>query len=83
MIRVILSVKDVVADTYGQPFFVPNVGSGLRSVQDEVNRAHADNALFNHSEDFILFQIGSFDDSSGEISGCAPRQVALCKELKK
>lgn len=82
MIRVMLSVFDSAALTYGQPFFVPAVGAGVRAVGDEVNRAAADNPLYQHPDDFVVFELGTFDDQTGQLEVLAePRHVARCKDL--
>jgi len=80
MIRVVLSVKDSAAESYGQPFFVTAVGAGLRSFTDEVNRSAADNPMYQHPEHFSLWKLGTFDDSSGVFYG-GPEHVANAGDL--
>jgi len=65
---IVVSVLDVAAQAYGRPAFVPALGAAVRSFSDEVNRSSADNVMFNHPEDFQLFHLGEFDDSSGTFS---------------
>lgn len=83
MINIIVSVKDRAADAFGRPFFVPSVGLAIRSFTDEVNREDKDNQMFNHSDDFDLFELGNFDDNTGVIV-ChpQPKQLALGKQVK-
>lgn len=81
MIRVIFSVRDSASELYGQPFFVPSRGVALRSFADEANRAAADNALNQHPEDFILYELGTFDESTGAFSCHEPQQVARGKDV--
>lgn len=83
MINVICSVKDRAADAYGRPLFVPSVGLAIRSFTDEVNRDAPDNQMFHHSDDFDLFELGTFDDNTGIIECYAvPKQLALGKQVK-
>ena len=63
---VLCSVKDRAADAYGRPMFVPSVGVAIRSFSDEVNRKDPENQLFNHPDDFDLYELGVFDDSTGK-----------------
>lgn len=83
MLTIICSVKDRAADAFGRPMFVPSVGLALRGFTDEVNREAADNQMYHHSDDFDLFELGTFDDSTGIIE-ChpIPKQLALGKSVK-
>jgi hypothetical protein len=65
MKMVIVSIKDTAADAFGRPAFVATEGVALRQFQDEVNRASDDNQLYKHSQDFHLYYLGLFDDSTG------------------
>lgn len=59
------SVKDRAADAYARPMFVPSTGVAIRSFSDEINRKADDNQLYNHPDDFDLYEFGIFDDNSG------------------
>jgi len=84
MKQVVVSVRDRAADTFGRPFFVVAVAQAIRSFSDEVNRADKDNPLFNHPEDFDLYELASFDDDSGLFVALSqPRMVAVGKDLKR
>ena len=65
MKMVICSIRDSAADAYGRPFFLPSVGVAIRSFTDEVNRPSEDNQIYQHPEDFDLFELGEFDDTTG------------------
>ena len=65
MKMVIVSVYDVAAQAYGRPVFAVSVGAAMRSFTDEVNRRGEDNTMYQHAEDFLLFELGVFDDSNG------------------
>ena len=66
MISVIVSVRDTAAEAYGRPMYLQSLGVAIRSFTDEVNREDKDNQLFNHPDDFDLYELGVFDDSIGK-----------------
>ena len=66
MISVIVSVKDSAAEAFGRPMYLQSIGVAIRSFTDEVNREDKDNQLFNHPDDFDLYELGVFDDSIGK-----------------
>jgi hypothetical protein len=66
MISVIVSVRDSAAEAFGRPMYLQSLGVAIRSFTDEVNREDKDNQLFNHPDDFDLYELGVFDDSIGK-----------------
>jgi len=66
MVSVIVSVKDSAAEAFGRPMYLQSLGVAIRSFTDEVNREDKDNQLFNHPDDFDLYELGVFDDSIGK-----------------
>lgn len=84
MIQVIISVKDTAAQAFGRPIFVPTTAVAVRSFRDEVNRKDSTDDMSRHPDDFELYEIGSFDDSTGIIDVLSsPRLVARAKDLKE
>lgn len=81
MKHVVVAVRDRAAEVYARPFCVPAVGAAMRSFADEVNRPSPDNPVANHPDDFELYEIGSFDDVSGDLVPCKPRLLAVGKDL--
>lgn len=67
MKMVIVAIKDRAAEAFMRPWFVATVGIAVRSFIDEVNRKADDNQLYQHPDDFELYEIGVFDDSNGRI----------------
>ena len=66
-----------------QPKFVPSIGVAIRSFSDEVNRQDAENQLFNHPDDFDLYEMGEFDDNTGLFTlHDQPKLVSLGKQVK-
>jgi hypothetical protein len=66
MVSVIVSVRDSAAEAFGRPMYLQSLGVAIRSFTDEVNREDKDNQLFNHPDDFDLYELGVFDDSIGK-----------------
>lgn len=77
------TVKDRAADAYGRPMFVPSTGIAIRSFSDEINRADTENQMYNHSDDFDLYELGEFDDNTGLFSlHEQPKLLTLGKQVK-
>ena len=77
------SVKDRAADAFGRPMFVASPGVAIRSFSDEINRAAEDNQLYNHPDDFDLYEFGVFDDNSGVFELFeTPKLLSLGKQVK-
>lgn len=77
----IVSVRDSASELFGRPIFVQAVGQAMRSFADEVNGDQSDVA--KHPDDFELFQLGLFDDSSGQFETSGPQLLARAKDLKR
>lgn len=81
---IICSVRDRAADVFGQPFYTPALGQAIRSFSDEINRADEKSTLFNHPEDFDLYELGSYNDADASFELLEkPRQVAVGKDLSR
>lgn len=64
----VCAVLDKGAQVFSRPFFVPHVNTANRSFLDEVNRvpsADRPNDLYSHSDDFELYHLADFDESTG------------------
>lgn len=84
MIYQIVSVHDRAANGYGRPIFVAALGQAIRSFQDEINRAAADNEMSRHPDDFDLFHLGTFNDDTGQLASLpAPMQIAIGKQMRR
>jgi hypothetical protein len=63
--------------------FVPSAGVAIRSFSDEINRNNADNQLYNHPDDFDLYELGEFDDNTGLFAlHEQPKLLSLGKQVK-
>lgn len=80
---VVVSIKDRAADAFGRPAFVPSVGVAIRSFSDEVNRNDSENQMYAHPDDFDLFELASYDDSTGIVEMLEqPKLLILGKNAK-
>lgn len=74
---IIVTIYDRKVGVYGRPAFVRHTNEALRQFIDEANRKAADNILNQHTEDFDLYQIGTFEDEDGLITPQAPPDLIL------
>lgn len=64
----VFAVYDSKACFFGQPFFDQHVNSAIRNFSDAVNDgSNPNNMWFKHPEDFSLFEIGDFNNETGEL----------------
>lgn len=83
MKHIMVTVYDRAAETYGRPMFVPAIGTAIRSFTDEVNRNDPNNQLYNHPDDFDLYELGEYDDQNSSISTLDfPKVLLLGKQAK-
>lgn len=66
MKTLICTVYDRIAQNYGTPIFTLSKGSTIRAFSDQINRPDKDNQLYQHPDDFDLYFLGTFDDSSAK-----------------
>jgi hypothetical protein len=60
--------RDSKAEAFGEPFFASATGIAIRSFSDEANgRGGQRSAVAAHPEDFFLYEIGTYDESSGTV----------------
>lgn len=58
-------VYDSKAEAYNSPFFLKSRGEALRGWSDTVNDPQT--MFYKHPSDFTLFEMGEFDENTGEI----------------
>lgn len=76
MMQKMYAVRDSKAQAFLQPFFSSANGSALRALSDVVNDGKSQ--FFLHPEDYILYEVGAFDDSTGEIVPVTPIKLLAC-----
>lgn len=75
MIMKVFGVYDLKALAYLQPFFSQSTGAAIRAFEDVVNDGNS--PIAKHPGDYQLFELGTFDDTKGLLSGTVPA-VLLC-----
>lgn len=70
---VICAIRDLRMDAFQAPFCVPTVGVAVRAFGDGCKQGQ----MKDHPEDFILFELGVFDEETGKVDNLSsPRQIA-------
>lgn len=83
MVIKLFAVFDAKAAFFGQPFSDQQEGSAIRSFADAVNDSSNPANMWNkHPEDFSLFQIGEFDNNSGELIPVIPKSLVTASALR-
>lgn len=75
-IMIMCSVRDVVASTFGRPFFGVNRGSAVRGFRMEVESPEG-GMLHTNPGDFELYMLGAFDDESAEFTLSAQPELLV------
>lgn len=76
----VFAVYDSKAMCYGVPFFMGTIGSAVRAFSDLA--ADKQSSVAKHPSDYILFQIGEFDDSKGGLVAVSPtRNLGMASDF--
>lgn len=74
------SVLDDKAGIYAHPFFVANDNIAIRTFADECKNPQS--ILNKHPEDFRLYRVGKFDDTTGVFAPTAkPEYITTAKDF--
>ena len=76
MIQKMFAIRDSKAQAFLQPFFSSANGAALRALGDAV--ADGKSPLALHPEDYMLYEVASFDDSTAEIIPVNPIKLLAC-----
>jgi len=76
------SVNDAKAGFYGNPFSARTNSEAMRNFQQAINDTNPNNLMNAHPADFSLFEIGEFDDETGQITPIAPKHLANGVDFK-
>ncbi|QCQ84957.1 nonstructural protein [Blackfly microvirus SF02] len=77
-------VKDSAADVFSQPMFVPATGVAVRTFTNEVLRDDPNNALNRYPADFSLYELGTFDDATGQFDNLdAPNRLIRAVDVSR
>lgn len=81
MIYKAYSIYDKAIEAYTRPFFMQAHGQAIRAFMDDANKV--DSPVSNHPEDYALFHIGDFDESTGLFTACEVKCIARAHEVKE
>lgn len=74
----IVVVRDIKANVYAAPMFTASLGGSIRAFGDECNREAKDNIMYNHPEDFELYNLGWYGDGDAHFELLPkPEQIAV------
>ncbi len=69
----IFAIHDSAAEAYMRPFFAQSNGAAIRAFSVLV--ASSDHPVGEHPADYTLFEIGAFDELTGEIGPVVPKSL--------
>jgi len=75
----IFAIRDKKADSYMVPFFQHNAPLAMRSVAGAM--MDDTTSLAQYPDDFDLYELGTYDDQSGELVGRAPQFICSARSL--
>lgn len=76
MVQKVFGVRDSKALAFLQPFFSASTGAAVRAFGDAINEGNS--PLAKHPEDYLLYELADFDDSTGEFISCNPIKMLGC-----
>ena len=77
----VYAIKDVRTEAFLKPFFVQNEAVMRRAVFDASRDEN--NTMSIHPEDYQVFELGTYDDNTGEISAVPPKFLFNVVDLHK
>lgn len=77
----VFAIYDSGSENYMRPFFVRADGEALRLFEDLAN--DRESVVGKHPSYYALFEIGEFNDNSGDLEPCVPKVRAKAWELVK
>lgn len=72
----LFAVRDVKADAFGAPMSAPTEGLAKRAFEAGCNNPKTE--FYRYPEDFMLYEIGSYDPNSGELVALKPTPRLVC-----
>lgn len=75
-------IKDSAADQFGVPYFTAAIGVATRGFTAEVNRADAQNMMYQHPTDFDLYTCGTYDSDTAEVTPMPLQRVVRGVDVK-
>lgn len=80
--NIAFTIYDRKAEIYNQPFYAPTAGAAVRMIEDTM-RQSPDGDLAQHPEDFVLYEVGAFNATTGELITHVHIHIIDVNTLKK
>jgi len=74
----VFSALDKAVGAFLPPFYARSKAEAIRSFSDAVSNPESN--FSKHLDDFVLYELGEFDDNSGIFSGSEPNRVLSARE---
>lgn len=81
MVMKMYTVKDVKTGIFNAPVYCHNTAHAMRVMSSVFQNDEHQYSLW--PEDFTLYEVGSFDDNTGVITGVDPIYICTFAELKE
>lgn len=85
MKHTIVCIRDIKTNSYFVPQYIKSVGGFLRQMGDELNGPQNPNTvaetMSKHPEDFELYQLGTWDDETGQYELTEKTQLCVVSSL--
>lgn len=81
MLKLVCSVRDVVANCYSNPFTSHNQGTALRDFSQACR--DPDSQLAKSPDGFALYSLGTFDDDTGALVPHVPQLLGHATQFLK
>lgn len=82
MIQKVFGVRDAKALAFLQPFFSSQVGTAVRAFDEECNKESS--PFYKWPGDYNLYELGDFDDQTGELIACSPiKLLGVASDFKR
>lgn len=78
MIMKAFAIYDTKSLVYGMPFFMQSAGAAVRAFGDLASDVQS--TICKHPKDFILYEIGSFDDSKATFVSTNPHSLGFASD---
>lgn len=76
----VFAIRDRAIVCFMQPFTSPTKGGAERAFRDAINDSTT--PMFNHPEDYDLYELGEFDQGTGLYDTKVPEQICCGKDVK-
>lgn len=76
MLMKVFSVRDMKSEAFLQPYFSVNQGTALRAFDEACQKQ--DSPFYKYPNDYVLYEIGSYDDETGLLTALTPVKMMSC-----